>query len=83
MVTYLHHLSICLSICLSLYLSLTCLSADKMEDVDLDSADGLMSYGRNLQDESIKSLQRTVGVVGDTQQVSAMSSVPISLTLFI
>lgn len=50
---------------------------ENMENPDLDNPDALMNHGRQLQDESIKSLQRTVGTVAATKEVAADTAVKV------
>lgn len=49
----------------------------RIGDGDMDTADGLMAYGRALQKESIASLERTVGVVGDTQTIGRETAIKV------
>jgi len=48
-----------------------------LEDVDLDTAEGQMTHGRQLQKESVEALQRTVGVIGDTQQIGRDTAIKV------
>jgi len=41
---------------------------------DLETADGLMDHGRKLQQASVQSLQRSVGVVGDTEEIGRQTA---------
>jgi exonuclease VII large subunit len=50
----------------------------KMAGYDLETAGGLMDYGRNLQQQNLASLQRTVGVIGDTQQIGRETATKLS-----
>jgi len=49
-----------------------------MQDLDMETSGGMMTYGKELQKQSLESLQRTVGVVGDTQTVARETAVKIA-----
>lgn len=51
--------------------------ARELDNPELETVDGMIAHGRNLQDDSIKSLQRTVGTVAATRELGAETAVKV------